>query len=307
MNPDPHLPIRPHLDEYPFKANYFYRADGLALHYVDEGRGQAVLMVHGNPSWSFLWRRLIRDLSPSYRCLAPDHLGMGFSSRPMVDRYGFTLAERIDDLEALVDSLNLDRPLHLLVHDWGGPIGLGWAGWHPAKVASITILNTGTRIPAGYRLPVKLALFKMFTPLGACLTRHWNLFAWGTAVFGVTGGLSPAARAGFLAPYRSGQARLAIARFVEDIPLGPRHPSFESLARVDRDLSEKLAGKPLQLIWGLKDFVFNRTVFLDWRQRYPGAPALVLPEAGHYLLEDEPDRVSARVRRFLASPQEAGL
>jgi len=301
MNHDPRLPLRPELEEYPFKANYYYRDNGLALHYVDEGRGAAVLMVHGNPSWSFLWRRLIRDLAPDHRCLAPDHLGMGFSSRPEADKYGFTLAERIDDLSALVEHWAVEGPLHLLVHDWGGPIGLGWAGRNPDKVASISILNSGTRIPPGYRLPLKLSLFKLFSPLGDLLARRFNLFVQGTAAFGVEGSLSPAARRGFLAPYQSPESRLAVARFVADIPLTPSHPSYRTLAEVDRNLSERLADKPFQIIWGLRDFVFNRRVFLDWRARRPDVPALALPEAGHYLLEDEPEHISAQVRRFLAA------
>ena len=292
-------PPKPEIEEYPFQSHYHRRPDGLALHYLDEGAGRPVIMVHGNPTWSFFWCRLIRDLSPNYRCLVPDHMGMGFSSRPDEKQYGFRLADRVADLAALVEHWRLDRPAHLIVHDWGGPIGLSWAAANPEMVASVTVMNSGTRIPLDYRLPLKLALFKRFTPLGSYLARQCNLFAWGTAVFGVKNKLSPAAREGFLAPYRKAEDRLAIAKFVEDIPLDSRHPSYCLLQSTDQALDKLLTDKPFSLVWGLGDFVFNRAVLLDWRKRFPQAPFLALPEAGHYLMEDEPERVIAFVHQFL--------
>lgn len=295
---------RPALNGYDFQSHFYHRPDGLALHYLDEGRGAPVIMVHGNPSWSFLWRKVIAALAPDFRCLAPDHLGLGWSSRPTEEQYGFRLADRVQDLAALVEHWGLDRPAHLLVHDWGGPIGLTWAAAHPELVASLTILNTGTRVPDGYRLPLRLAAFKTFAPLGAFLAHRFNLFAWGTAVFGVAGELSPEAERGFLAPYLKAEDRLALAKFVEDIPLSRLHPSFDLLAETDRRLSGALADKPLTLVWGLRDFVFTRSVFLDWRQRFPEAPFLALPEAGHYLLEDEPARITAHIRNFITSVED---
>jgi haloalkane dehalogenase len=287
--------------EYPFRQQFYTRPDGLKLHYVDEGQGPPVLMVHGNPSWSFLYRRLIADLRGRYRCLAPDHLGMGFSSRPGPGDYGFRLADRAADLAALMEQWQVSEPVHLLVHDWGGPIGLTWAVEHPERVASVTVMNSGVRVPGNYRLPLKLALFKTWARAGSFLAHELNLFVWGTAVFGSVRGLSPAAREGMCAPYAQRADRLAVARFVEDIPLTPGHPSCARLAETDRKLPELLAAKPLTLIWGLRDFVFNRAVFLDWQARFPEAPALALPEAGHYLLEDEPERISAYLARRLDS------
>lgn len=292
---------RPTLAGYNFQPNFFQRPDGLSLHYLDEGQGTPIIMVHGNPSWSFLWRKLIRALAPDFRCLAPDHMGMGWSSRPTSAQYGFRLADRVQDLNDLVGHWALDRPAHLLVHDWGGPIGLTWAAAHPEQVASLTIMNSGTRVPTGYHLPLRLAAFKTFAPLGAFLAQRLNWFALGTAMFGVAGELSSEAERGFLAPYLKAEDRLALARFVEDIPLSMPHPSYELLAETDRQLSKTLADKPLTLVWGLRDFVFNRAVFPDWRQRYPQAPVLALPEAGHYLLEDEPARITDHIRNFINS------
>lgn len=292
---------RPALDGYDFQPNFFHRADGLDLHYIDEGQGPPVIMVHGNPTWSFFWRKLIQALAPDFRCLAPDHLGMGWSSRPTGEKYGFRLADRARDLAELAEHWNLDRPAHLLVHDWGGPIGLTWAAANPEKVASLTIMNTGTRVPPNYRLPLRLAIFKAFRPFGKFLAHRLNWFARGAAFFGPARGLSPEAERGFLAPYLRSEDRLALSRFVEDIPLSPRHPSYELLAETNERLTTSLAGKPMTLVWGLRDFVFNRKVFLDWRGRFPAARALVLREAGHFLLEDEPVRVADHVRGFLNS------
>lgn len=298
-------PLRPQLEDYPFKSNYFRRPDGLALHYLDEGQGPPVIMVHGNPSWSFLWRGLIKALAPAYRCLAPDHMGMGLSDRPGAAEYGFRLADRVADLSALVDHWRLDQPAHLIVHDWGGPIGISWAVENPAKVASVTVMNSGLRVPAGYHLPLKLAIFKAFSPLGTFLAQRLNLFAEGTASFGVAGELPGSARRGFLAPYLRPEHRLALARFVEDIPLAPAHPSYELLARTDRRAENMLREKPLALAWGLKDFVFNRRVYLDWKERFPQARSLALPEAGHYLMEDESELVNSFVIKFLSEARPA--
>lgn len=295
--------IRPTQDEYPWPGCRYVRPDGLHLHYLDEGAGPPVIMVHGNPSWSFLYRRLVAALAPDHRCLVPDHMGMGLSSRPEAAQYGFRLADRVADLTTLVEHWNLDRPAHLIVHDWGGPIGLGWAVANPDKVASVLILNSGARIPTGYRLPLRLALFKLFQPLGDFLARQHNWFVEGTADFGTVRKLSPSARRGFLAPYQKPGDRLAVARFVEDIPLDPAHPTHALLADIDRRLDSLLAERPLGLVWGLRDFVFNRKVMEDWRRRFPQAPALILPRAGHYLLEDEPDRIAAWARRFITDGQ----
>jgi haloalkane dehalogenase len=233
-------------------------------------------------------------------------MGMGGSDRPAADKYGFRLADRLADFTGWLDSLGLSEPVHLVVHDWGGPIGLGWAGEAPERVASLTVLNTALRRPPGYRLPWRLGLFRLAASLGDLLARRLNWFARGTAFFGPVNHLPPEVRDGFLAPYRRPEDRLALSRFVQDIPLEPGSPSFELLSRIDRRLDEVLGQKPLALVWGLRDFVFDRCIFLDWRTRRPEAETLVLPEAGHYLLEDEPDRILEFLRVFLKKYTLAG-
>jgi haloalkane dehalogenase len=288
---------RPNLAGWPFAPRHYARPDGLALHYVDEGRGPPVVLVHGNPTWSFFYRRLLSGLAPDFRCLALDHLGLGYSARPPAHTYGFRLADRVADFTGWLDSLALKEPVRLVVHDWGGPIGLGWAGNAPGRVASLTVMNTALRRPPGYRPPGRLGLFRLAAPLGDLLARRLNWFARGTAFFGPARPLTPEARSGFLAPYGHPGERLALARFIEDIPLKPGHPSFALLRLFDQRFDE--LEKPLALIWGLRDFVFDRRIFQDWRLRRPGAEVLALPGAGHYLLEDEPDRILEFLRDFL--------
>ncbi|MDR1546612.1 MAG: alpha/beta fold hydrolase, partial [Deltaproteobacteria bacterium] len=286
-------------EECPFKSRWFEQPGGRLTHYFDEGHGPPVVMVHGNPSWSFMWRRLIGGLH-GFRRLAPDHLGLGLSSRPGPG-YGFRLTDRLADFSAWLESLRLEEPVHLVVHDWGGPIGLSWAGLHPELTASLTIMNTGLRAPADYRPPARLRLFAGPSPLRRLLAVKLGLFHRGLLRCGSVRPLSPAAADGFAAPCRLAAWREAIGRFVGDIPLRPDHPSRPALEAADRNF-DRLADKPVLLAWGLRDFVFSLAFLDDFRRRRPAARTLALPRAGHWLLEDEPARVLAAVSEFLASP-----
>ncbi|WP_279384383.1 alpha/beta fold hydrolase [Geotalea toluenoxydans] len=120
---------------YPFTGNYL-DLNGLAYHYLDEGSGDPVVMVHGNPSWSFYYRNLVLALRDRYRCIVPDHMGCGFSDKPDDDRYDYTLPRRVDDLERLLDHLQLSKNVTLVVHDWGGMIGMAYAVRHPERIKS---------------------------------------------------------------------------------------------------------------------------------------------------------------------------
>lgn len=293
------LPSIPTLADFTFENHFFVRPDGFSQHYLDVGSGPPVVMVHGNPTWAFFYRRLVEALSPEYRCLVPDHLGMGLSSRPKAEEYSFTLAERVADLTTLIESWGLEQPVHLVVHDWGGPIGLGWAVAHPEKVASVTVMNCGLRLPLGYHLPFRLRTFKSMKFLRDLLGQRLNMFVKGALSCGVVKEMTPETKAGFLAPYENPADRLAVVRFVQDIPLKQSDISYQCLIDIDRKLDEALAGKPLGLVWGLRDFVFDRKVYLDWQARFPSARTFVLPEAGHLLLEDEPQRIQTWVSEFL--------
>lgn len=277
-------------------AKTFDRA-GLSMAYVDEGEGEPILMVHGNPTWSFYYRELVSAFSPTHRCVAPDHIGCGRSDKPSDARYDYTLARRIDDLQALVEHLDLP-PVTLVVHDWGGAIGLGWAGRVPHRVARIVVLNTAAfGLPPGKRFPFTLRLARL-PGIGAALVRGANAFVEGAIRYGVHRRLPSEIADGYRAPYRSWAERIAVHRFVQDIPLHPSDPAFPALQEVTAGL-ERLHDKPMLIAWGLRDFVFDRTFLDAWAQRFPAAEVHAFNDAGHLVLEDAGRRIIALVRQFL--------
>lgn len=265
--------------------------------YLDEGQGPPVLMVHGNPTWSFYYRRLASALRSDHRCIVPDHIGCGRSDKPDDEHYSYTLQQRIDDLEGLVESLDLP-PVTLVVHDWGGAIGMGWAVRHPARVARIVVLNTAAfGLPADKRFPRSLALARM--PLvGAMLVRGLNAFVEGTLRFGVRRPLTPAVAQGYREPYDSWAHRIAVHRFIQDIPLQSHDRAAPVLEAVTRGLAV-LADKPMLIAWGRRDFVFDDAFLREWTRRFPRAAVHVFEDAGHLVLEDAADEIVDLVRAFL--------
>jgi haloalkane dehalogenase len=273
------------------------------MHYLDEGRGEPLLMLHGNPTWSFFFRSLILGLAPACRCIAPDHIGCGLSARPDNSAYGFRLQNRVDDVEALMAALAVDEGITLVVHDWGGIIGAAYALRRPERIARMVVFNTAAFLkPMGKPLPMTLRLIKALPRLAAPAVLGLNLFAVGAAWTASAKGLSPEVRRGLLAPYTSRRNRLATLKFVQDIPLSPADPSYALAEQVDRRL-DRLRTKPMLICWGERDFVFDRDYLAEWRRRFPNAEVRRFPEAGHYILEDEPGPVLEAVGRFLGKSQ----
>ncbi len=266
--------------QYPFAPRDFAALSG-RMSYVDHGprAGRPVLLLHGNPSWSFLWRDLILRLAAQgRRVIAPDHVGMGLSARP--DRF-LRLADRLADIEALLAHLGIGE-FDLGVHDWGGAIGFGVAGRWPDRVGRILVTNTGAFLSD--RIPARIALCR--APLiGRFIVQSLNGFAWPATWMSVEQPLSPAAKAGFLAPYGSASVRRAVADFVADIPIEAEHPTRPVLAAVEASL-EGLKGKPMLLCWGMRDFCFDRSFLEGFVARFPSAEQLRFADAGHYVLED---------------------
>lgn len=285
---------------YPFASRFWDRGGGILQHYVDEGAGNPVVFVHGNPTWSFYFRALVRALRGTHRCLAVDHVGCGFSDKPDDAAYRYTLKTRIDDLEGLLAHAKVDEKVTIVAHDWGGAIAMGWATRHPEKVARIVLMNTAAfPVPPTKTLPGLLKLAR--SPLGAFLVLRLNAFARGAAFVGTTRTKLPRdVRRGLVAPYEGKGDRLATLRFVEDIPLSPSDPAYAPLAEMDAKLSlfEKT---PKLLAWGAKDFVFDLGILRELEKRWPNADVTVYPDAGHYVLEDVPDLLVPRVTEWLAA------
>lgn len=283
---------------YPYTGHYLTLPSG-RLHYLDEGEGEAVVMVHGNPTWSFYYRGLVKALSGRFRCIVPDHIGCGLSDKPQ--DFSYRLADHIDNLECLLDSLKIER-YNLIVHDWGGAIGLGCAGRKPERVGRIVVLNTAAFFLD--RLPRRIAICRS-PRLGEWLVRRWNAFAGPATRMAVVRPLSPAVRAGYLWPYQSPHDRIAIARFVQDIPMESDHPSRDTLAAVEANL-KGLTDKPMAIHWGGKDFCFNDHFLAEWRRRFPAAAIQYYANAGHYVLEDAGDLIAPAVASFLAGQRNIG-
>lgn len=289
----------------PVRAGRFpYRAhtldlDGVGYRYVDEGSGPPVLLVHGNPTWSYTWRALIADLRRDHRVIAPDHVGMGRSDTPAPHRYRYTLAQRTADLGRLVAALDLPGPLTLVAHDWGGAIGLGWAVERPDAVARLVLLNTAAfPLPPGTALPwmLRLARSRAFGDLLVC---GLNAFVLGTLALGATSRLPRDVQQAYRAPYRHPDDRVAVREFVRDIPLGPGDPAWEPLTRTATGL-ERLTETPTLVLWGRRDPVFGPRVLAEWRRRLPTVKVVEYPDAGHLVMEDAADRVVPAVREFLS-------
>ncbi|GAB4170058.1 MAG: alpha/beta fold hydrolase [Wenzhouxiangellaceae bacterium] len=271
------------------------------MHYLDEGPREArpVVMVHGNPTWSFYYRNVVTALRGTRRCLVPDHVGMGLSDRPGDDRYRYTLAQRVEDFTGWMDAVAPGQCVDLVVHDWGGAIGLAWAVRHPGRVRRIVILNTWAfTIPDDVRLPRALALAR--NRLGAWLILNFNAFARMATRMATTARLDRAVARGLVAPYEGApQRRLATLRFVQDIPLKPDDPAWSVLSATEAGLA-RLADHPLLIVWGGQDFVFNDRVLERWREVFPEAEVDYLAAAGHYVLEDAAEHVVERIRDFVA-------
>jgi len=278
---------------YPFESHHL-SLDSLRYHYLDEGAGQPLLMVHGNPTWSFYWRNLVVALRDRYRVIVPDHIGCGLSDKPQ--DYPYRLSQHIENLIRLIEHLDL-TDLTLLVHDWGGAIGLGAALQVPDRVARIVLFNTGAFPPPYFPFRIRVCR----TPiLGHWAVRKLNLFARAALRMAVSKRerMTPAVRAGLLAPYDNWGNRVAIHQFVADIPASKRHPTWQTLANIESGLPT-LADRPIMAIWGMQDWCFTSTCLDRFLAVFPDAEVHRLVDAGHYVIEDAHERIVPLVERFV--------
>ncbi len=258
-----------------------------------------MVMVHGNPSWSFYYRNLVKALSTNHRCIVPDHIGCGFSDKPGDDRYDYTLARRIDDLERLLGHLELGDRITLVVHDWGGMIGMSWAARHPDKVARLVILNTAAfHLPAVKPFPLALRICRD-SFVGTLLVRGFNAFAKGAAAVGCKiNPMTTELRRLYCLPYDSWQHRIATLRFVQDIPLATGDRGYEIVTSTAAAL-EQFRKLPMLILWGEQDFVFDRHFLAEWQRRFPQAEVHSWKDGGHYILEDVKEEAIPLIAAFL--------
>lgn len=284
--------------EYPFKNNYF-DLNGLKYHYLDEGKGAPVVMIHGNPSWSFYYRNLVRELRTTQRVIVPDHIGCGLSDKPADSLYSYTLQQRVDDLDVFLASLKLKQKVTLVVHDWGGMIGMAWAIRHPEQIARLVILNTAAfHLPVTKKFPLALKICRD-TQLGPFLVQGFNLFARGAALVGCKRQrMAKELQKLYCAPYDNWQHRVATIRFIQDIPLQPADPGYDLISQVEAGL-EQFKELPICICWGEKDFVFDRTFLAEWVKHFPAAEVHPFADCGHYILEDAKAEVIPIIKNFI--------
>jgi len=239
-----------------------------------------VLCVHGNPTWSFLWRSLLATAPPNVRVIAVDQLEMGWSERTGVQR---RLADRIADLNQLTEALHLRGPVVVVAHDWGGPVALGWAQEHRADLRGIILTNTAVHQPADAAAPPLITLAQRFLSLS---TQRTQLFLRGTTALSGRR-ITRADAQAYRSPYRTSDRRQGICDFVADIPLQDSHPSFRSLQQVANGLAD-LRDVPVLLLWGGKDPVFSDRYLHDLERRLPQAEVHRFPDARHLVMEDVP-------------------
>ncbi len=257
------------------------------MHYLDEGPREAppVLMLHGNPTWSFYYRNLVIALRGQYRCIVPDHIGCGLSDKPSDRDYDYRLKSRIEDIGSLVDHLGLDQPLTLVVHDWGGMIGFAWAVRHPDRVARTVVLNTAAfPLPEDKKMPPALSLARD-SAIGAYLVTRFNAFSGIAARVAFKKPVSRDVRRAYTLPYDSPENRIATLKFVQDIPLSEADPGWDILINTAERL-HLLRDKPCLIAWGEKDFVFDTPFLNKWLDYVPEAVVHRFPDCGHYILED---------------------
>ena len=283
---------------YPFESHYL-DINGLKYHYVDEGRGDPIIMVHGNPTWSFYFRELINALSSHCRTIVPDHIGCGLSDKPHIRSYDFELINRVDDLDYLLNQLGVKKDITLILHDWGGMIGMAYAVRHPEQVRRLVILNTYAFLPpADYRVPWAAYFIRHAGALASLAVLGLNLFSIAALYLNSRQGLARDVRKGLTAPYNCWKHRIAVLRFVQDIPLNRKDHSYQLAKSVDDNLAI-FADTPMLVCWGEHDFVFNHQFLKEWQNRFPKADVHRFSDAGHYILEDVPDKIVPLVLDFL--------
>jgi len=281
---------------FPF-APHYYTSNGFDMHYVDEGKGEPVVMLHGDPTWGYLYRAFIPTISRSHRCIVPDHMGMGKSGVPL-EPYPYRLQHHIANLEALLLHLDVQN-ITLVVHDWGGPVGLGFAVRHPQRIKRLVLLNTWAfaRWPGG-PFPRLLEIIRSERGENFVLKRNGYLEPALTGTTYHTENLTPAVMEAYKAPYPVPETRTALLCWSRDIPVQASDPSYAEMKHIEEGLPQ-FSNLPILIIWGMKDPVLPPSVLRLWQALYPQAITHEIEDASHFLQEDAPERVVGYIDEFL--------
>jgi cis-3-alkyl-4-acyloxetan-2-one decarboxylase len=281
---------------FPF-APHYYSHHGSEMHYVDEGSGEPIVMVHGDPTWGYLYRNFIPSLAQHYRCVVPDQIGMGKSAIPQ-DRSQYRLEQHRANLESLLLHLDV-HDITLVLHDWGGPVGLGFATRHPERIKRLVLMNTWAFAPwpAG-PLPRMLEIIRSARGEAFVLQKNGYLEP---ALTGTTFHrelLTQIIMEAYRAPFPTPESRLAMLCWSRDIPVQESDVSYAEMKRIERGLTQ-FSETPVLLVWGMQDPVLPAAVLRHWQQLYPHATTHELEDASHFLQEDAPERIVQQIEAFL--------
>jgi haloalkane dehalogenase len=278
-------------------APHYRAVNGSRLHFVDEGVGEPVVLLHGDPTWGYLYRNFIPALTRRHRCIVPDHMGMGKSETP-AEPYPYRLSHHVANLEALLLSLDLGH-ITLVLHDWGGPVGLGFATRHPGRIHRLVLMNTWASAPwPGGPLPRLLELIRSERGERFVLEKDGYLEP---ALIGTTHHrerLTPIVMEAYRAPFPTPHSRRALLCWSRDIPVSETDPSYPEMKRIEEHLS-LFANTPVLLVWGMRDAVLPPPVLRQWEKLYPHAATREIEDAGHFLQEDAPEEIVGCIEQFL--------
>jgi haloalkane dehalogenase len=266
------------------------------MHYLDEGSRETsptLLFIHGNPTWSFHWRRLIAANRGKFRCVAPDHLGCGLSD---LQPHPLRLADHIDNLVDLLRQLDLQNVV-LVAQDWGGAIGLGALLRERNRFERIVLFNTGAFQP--WFIPLRIRVCR-WPVVGKLALQGANAFSLAALrmTLSRTRRLEPIVAAGYLAPYNSWRRRAAVYQFVKDIPLSAAHPTWQTLGEIEAALPT-LADMPQLLVWGMRDWCFTPECLDKFAEAWPATEVHRLADVGHWVVEDAPCDAERLLSTFL--------
>lgn len=279
---------------YPFESNFLQLGPN-RLHYIDTGQGSPLLFVHGNPTWSFYYRELVKHFSTSHRTIALDNIGCGLSDKPAA--YEYCLDQHISNLTQLIDKLDLQQAT-LVAHDWGGAIGLGALLKRADRFKNIVLFNTGAFPPPYIPFRIRVCRWPVIGPIAV---RGFNGFARAaiTMATAQATGLPSEIAAGMLAPYDNWSNRIAIQRFVDDIPLAKTHPTWKTLDAIESGLPPLKDSMRIKLIWGMKDWCFRPECLERFLSHWPDAKVTRFEDAGHYVVEDNTADIIESMTEFL--------
>lgn len=281
---------------FPFRPNY-KKINGFQMHYIDEGKGEPIVCVHGEPTWAYLYRKFIRELSKDNRVIVPDHMGFGKSEVPQDKPY--LLAQHVDNLTKLILQLDLNN-ITLVFQDWGGPISFGFAIKYPNRVKRLVIMNTSVGVAKESRRLWYESMVEdgTYDQLMGNMKIFIPQMMFGAFVRKMTKEERKILKNAYTAPFPNRESCIGAMAFPKDIPKGTNHPSSKIMQEI-RDKLPLLKDKPKIIIWGMKDRIFPPKIIEIWKDIYPGIKSYEIENAGHFLQEDAPEEIIEIIQHFI--------